>query len=107
MPRLSADQWAAVRLEWEGEPTASFLGLAGKHGLQASSISRRAASEGWTKRGVIGDIHKSASSLLYRLASSGRLTEEEVEMLALEVGDAAYQAVKQMAAGFQDQRGEV
>ena len=60
MPRLSADQWAAVRLEWEGEPTASFLGLAGKHGLQASSISRRAASEGWTKRGVIGDINEAA-----------------------------------------------
>lgn len=60
MPRLSADQWAAVRLEWEGEPTATFLGLAGKFGVQASSISRRAASEGWTKRGVIGDINEAA-----------------------------------------------
>ena len=68
MPRLSADQWAAVRLEWEGEPTATFLGLAGKHGLQASSISRRAASEGWTKRGV---LPMSASEL------NGRFRDEK------------------------------
>lgn len=60
MPRLTSDQWAAVRLEWEGEPTATFLGLAAKHGLQASSISRRSAAEGWSKRGVIGDINEAA-----------------------------------------------
>lgn len=60
MPRLSADQWAAARIEWEGEPSASFLGLAGKYGVQASSISRTAAREGWTKRGVIADINEAA-----------------------------------------------
>jgi hypothetical protein len=60
MPRLTADQWAAIRIEWEGEPSATFLGLAEKHGVAVSSISRTAARHGWSKRGVIGDINEAA-----------------------------------------------
>lgn len=60
MPRLTADQWAAVRLEWEGEPTATFHALAAKHGVDKASISRAAARQGWSKRGVLGDINDAA-----------------------------------------------
>lgn len=60
MPRLSADQWTAMRLEWEGEPVATFSQLAIKFCINKSEISRRAAKEGWTKRGVIGDINEIA-----------------------------------------------
>lgn len=60
MPRLTADQWAAIRLEWEGEPTATFLGLADKHGVGVSSVSRTAARDGWTKRGQLGSINDAA-----------------------------------------------
>ena len=60
MPRLTADQWAAVRLEWEGEPTATFTGLATKHGVNKSEISRRAAKEAWSKRGQLGAINDAA-----------------------------------------------
>ena len=60
MPRLTADQWAAVRLEWEGEPTATFTGLSAKHGINKSEISRRCAKDGWSKRGVLGDINEAA-----------------------------------------------
>jgi hypothetical protein len=60
MPRLSADQWAAIRLEWEGEPTASFHGLAQKHGVDKSQISRIAKREGWSKTGQIGSINENA-----------------------------------------------
>lgn len=58
MPRLTADQWAAVRLEWEGEPTATFTGLATKHGVNKSEISRRCAKEAWSKRGQLGAINE-------------------------------------------------
>lgn len=60
MPRLSADQWAAVRLAWEGEPTATFNGLSEKYGVDRASISRAASREGWTKRGVLADINEAA-----------------------------------------------
>jgi hypothetical protein len=60
VPRLSADQWAAVRLEWENEPTATFSGLAGKHGVNKSEISRTAKRQGWSKTGQIGSINENA-----------------------------------------------
>lgn len=60
MPRLTADQWAAIRIEWEGEPTSSFTALATKHGVNKSEISRRSAKEGWSKRGQLGAINDAA-----------------------------------------------
>lgn len=60
MPRLTADQWAAIRIEWEGEPTATFHGLAGKHGVDKASISRKAAKDGWSKSGQIASINENA-----------------------------------------------
>jgi hypothetical protein len=63
VPRLTTDQWAAIRIEWEGEPLASFLGLAEKYGVQASSISRQAAKNGWMKRGVLKNINEAAQRI--------------------------------------------
>jgi hypothetical protein len=60
MPRLTADQWAAIRIEWEGEPTATFSALAGKHNVNKSEISRTAKRQGWSKRGQLGDINEAA-----------------------------------------------
>lgn len=57
MPRLTADQWSAIRLEWEGEPMATFHSLGPKYGIDKASISRKAAKEGWAKRGVLADIN--------------------------------------------------
>lgn len=59
--RLTPDQWAAIRLEWEGEPLATFLGLAQKHGVDVASVSRHAKREGWSKRGQLGDINEAAN----------------------------------------------
>ena len=58
MPRLTADQWADVRAEWEGEPTATFNALADKHGINVSNISRKADKEGWAKRNQLGAFEK-------------------------------------------------
>ncbi len=60
MPRLTADQWAAVRLEWEGEPTATFQRLGEKFGVDKANISRKAAKEGWSKSGQLGTINEHA-----------------------------------------------
>lgn len=60
MPRLTADQWAAIRIEWEGEPTATFSGLANKHGVEVSNVSRKCAKEGWTKTGQLASINEAA-----------------------------------------------
>lgn len=60
VPRLTADQWAAIRMEWEGEPTATFSALAPKHGVNKSEISRTAKRQGWSKRGQIADINDAA-----------------------------------------------
>lgn len=60
MPRLTADQWAALRLEWEGDPLATFSGLSKKFDINKSEISRKAEKEGWSKRGQIASINESA-----------------------------------------------
>ena len=60
MPRLTTDQWAAIRLEWEGEPAQTYKALAERFGVQISSISRRSDREGWTKRNQLGSINESA-----------------------------------------------
>lgn len=78
MPRLTADQWAAVRIEWEGEPTATFSGLAGKHGVDKASISRKAEAEGWSKRGQLGDINEAAQRKAdARVDADGNATQRE------------------------------
>ena len=61
MPRLTDDKWAAMRIEWEGEPLATFSALADKYGVNVGNVSRKAAKEGWSKRGVLGDINEAAS----------------------------------------------
>lgn len=97
MPRLSADQWAAMRLEWEGEPVATFSGLGKKYGVDNSEISRRARRDGWTKRGVLGDINEAAqrkadarcdadgNSTQRKLRDSDLATRDESEDLRAEV----------------------
>lgn len=78
MPRLSKDKWAEVRLEWEGEPTATFFGLADKYGVDRASISRAAAREGWSKRGVIADINEAAQRRAdARCDSDGNATQRQ------------------------------
>jgi hypothetical protein len=59
--RLTPDQWAAIRLEWEGDPLATFNGMAQKHGVDVASVSRHASREGWSKRNQLGDINEAAN----------------------------------------------
>lgn len=60
MPRLTTDQWAAIRIEWEGEPLATFSGLAIKHGVNKSEVSRTAKRQNWAKTGQLASINESA-----------------------------------------------
>lgn len=79
MPRLTADQWAAIRIEWEGEPTASFSGLAKKFGVDNSEISRRARREGWVKRGKLSSINEAAQRKAdTRIDSDGNATQRKL-----------------------------
>jgi hypothetical protein len=79
MPRLTADQWAAIRLEWEGEPSATFSGLGAKFGVHNSEIGRRAKREGWAKRGQLAGINESAQRKADKLTdSNGNSTQREL-----------------------------
>lgn len=60
MPRLKDDQWAAMRLAWEGEPRLTFSALAEQYGVNVGNVSRKAAKEGWSKRGVLPDLNEAA-----------------------------------------------
>lgn len=60
MPRLTADQWAAVRLDWEGDPSSTFCQLAIKHNVNKSEISRRANKQAWVKTGQLASINEAA-----------------------------------------------
>lgn len=78
MPRLTADQWAAIRLEWEGEPRATFSGLAKKFGVDKASISRQATRDGWVKRGQLAGINESAQRKADLLTdSAGNATQRK------------------------------
>lgn len=79
MPRLTTDQWAAIRIEWEGEPTATFSGLGEKFGVHNSEIGRRAKREGWVKRGQLAGINESAHRKADKLTDAdGNSTQREL-----------------------------
>jgi len=76
MPRLKPDQWVTIRAQWEGEPTATFSELAQQHGVDRASVSRKAAAEGWSKRGVLGDINECAQRKAdARVGADGNATQ--------------------------------
>lgn len=84
MPRLTTDQWAAIRIEWEGEPLATFSGLSVKHGVNKSEISRTAKRQGWVKRGQLASINESAQRKADRLTNStGNPTQRKPNALDL------------------------
>lgn len=79
MPRLTADQWAAIRMEWEGEPLATFSGLGEKFGVHNSEIGRRSKREAWTKRGQLASINESAQRKADMLTDAqGNSTQREL-----------------------------
>jgi hypothetical protein len=49
MPRLSADQWAQARKEWEADASATFASVAERLDVARPVVSRRASAEGWRK----------------------------------------------------------
>lgn len=88
MPRLTADQWAAIRIEWEGEPVATFRALAIKYNVDNSEISRRAKREGWTKRGQLAAINESAQRKADKLTDSdGNSTQRKLSSADLAARD--------------------
>lgn len=82
MPRLTADQWAAIRMEWEGEPMATFHALGPKHGVDKSEISRRARRDGWAKTGQIGTINENAQRRADRSTSADGTSPAQRELNA-------------------------
>lgn len=60
MPRLNSDQWAAMRMEWEGDPLMTIIALAAKYGINKSQISRVARRDSWVKTGQIATINENA-----------------------------------------------
>jgi hypothetical protein len=79
MPRLTVDQWAAIRMEWEGEPLATYTGLGEKFGVDKSEISRRAKRESWVKRGQLASINESAQRKADLLTDAqGNSTQREL-----------------------------
>lgn len=78
------DQWAAIRLEWEEDPTASLRGLVDKHGVNNAEISHRSRNEGWSKRGQLGAINESAQRLADNaLDADGNQTQHELSSARL------------------------
>jgi hypothetical protein len=68
MPRLTADQWAAIRIAWEGDPAATYESAAAEAATKSrfdppvkSSVSERARKEEWSKRNQLAAINESAS----------------------------------------------
>ena len=47
MPRLTADQWAEIRAEYEAG--ASLNVVAERHGMSRAAVQKRAKAEGWTQ----------------------------------------------------------
>lgn len=88
MPRLTADQWAAIRLEWEGEPTATYLGLADNYGVAVSSISRKATTEGWTKKNQLATINEAAQRKAdLRVDANGNATQTQRDGTVLDLAN--------------------
>lgn len=49
MARLTKQQWAEARAQWEGDSAMTFGQLAAALGVSRPGVSKTAASEGWTK----------------------------------------------------------
>lgn len=56
MPRLTKDQWADARVQWEADPTLTFVDLGKALGVSEAAIRQRAKSEGWMKTGSLRGI---------------------------------------------------
>jgi hypothetical protein len=64
MARLSADQWAEIRSQWEASPKQGLAWLVRKEGgpwdVTEEAVRMRRAREGWAKRGALGDLAEKA-----------------------------------------------
>jgi hypothetical protein len=81
MPRLTADQWAAIRVAWEGEPTATFTALAEQFGINKAQISRVASRDGWAKRHQLESINEAAHRKAdAKVNAEGNATQRELNV---------------------------
>lgn len=60
MPALTAKQWQECRDLYESEPIWSLGKLAERFGVEKSTVSRRRAAEGWTRKGELAEIAQDA-----------------------------------------------
>lgn len=60
MPRLTQEQWAEARVEWEDNPTMTLNYISQKYDIHRSEVTRRAQKESWTKTRQIEAINEAA-----------------------------------------------
>jgi hypothetical protein len=88
MPRLTTDQWAAIRIEWEGEPTATFSALADKYGVDKAQVGRVAKRDGWSKTGQLASINEAAQRKAdARCNSEGNSTQHQLNQKEIATRD--------------------
>lgn len=72
MARLTSDQWADLRSQWEASPKQGLAWLVRKEGgpwdVTEEAVRMRRKAEGWTKRGALGSVIEKA----HLLADAGR-----------------------------------
>jgi hypothetical protein len=77
MPRLTAEQWAAVRADYEAG--MSLNAVAGKHSMSRAAVQKRAAAEGWTQD-VEPAIRRKVAEKVAGMVAGGHEAEKAAAM---------------------------
>lgn len=79
--RIDDDLWKVIRYEWETDHEITLRALAERHGINFSTISKKAKTEGWKRLKTLSEInelaHKKADALAALVSPSS--TTEPIE----------------------------
>lgn len=73
--RLTADEWTAIRQQYETDPRLSFGDLAEKHGISKQAIHKRATVEKWERVLSLAELNARAQTRADHLVD-GRVDAE-------------------------------
>lgn len=81
MARLTRDEWAEVRAEWEASPRQGLTWLlasaGGRWNITEEPLRHRRAAEGWTKRGGMVEVVRRARQGADRLSAASAQAEAD------------------------------
>lgn len=76
MPRLTKDQWAEARVQWEADPTLTFESLGKTLAVSREAVGQRARKDGWQRDPSLHDVARRAQFKADQREASSKVPAE-------------------------------